>query len=167
MEYKLKEVLDYIHNYFQLDTYSGKISIIDHKLENSKIELYDGQYYMIKGSIYNDGIWKYKENDQNVLDLDKSDETEGSEESEETDELKDEIFYGDVVSLRIPRDVLKIVDEINAWEKNNENVINGVYQSESFGGYSYTLKDSSNSKNSNISWKDYFGDRLKCYRKLG
>lgn len=157
MEYKLKEVLDYIHNYFQLDTYSGKISIIDHKLENSKIELYDGQYYMLKGSIYNDGIWKYKENDQNVLDLDKSDET---------DELKDEIFYGDIVSLRIPLDVLKIVDEINAWEKNNENVINGVYQSESFGGYSYTLKNSSNSKNSNISWKDYFGDRLKCYRKL-
>jgi hypothetical protein len=151
VEYKLKEVLDYIHNYFNYDLYSGEIQIIDHQLDNSKIELFDGQYYMIKGSMYNDGIWKYEES----VNLE-----------EDTDLLKDEIFQGDIIYLRIPKDVLKTVEEIITWEMNNQDAIIGKFQSESFGGYSYTLKNSSSNKNA-LSWKDFFGKKLDIYRKLG
>ena len=74
------------------------------------------------------------------------------------------------MSLKIPRDVIKILDDINKWESENQNAINGVFQSESFGGYSYSLKSGSSNNGKSqgaISWKDIFGNKLNCYRKLG
>lgn len=163
MEYKLKEVLDYIHNYFVMDTYEGNIVIKNHKIDNSKIDLYNNQYYMIKGSLYNDGIWKYQDYDENDI-IDESKPNPSPEE-----QLEDENFFGEILLLRIPKDVLKIVNEIIEWENKNKDSINGIYQSESFGGYSYSLKNgtSKDGNATNISWKDYFGDKLKCYRKIG
>lgn len=156
MELKLKEILDYIHNYFVQDTFEGKIKIKNHELDNHEIKLLDDQYFMIKGSIYNDGIWQFKA----IQEVD--------EENLER-YLKDEEFNGIISKLAIPRDVLALKDEIIAWEDKNQDALNGVFQSESFGGYSYTLKsNSSNNKNGeSISWKNKFGNRLKAYRKLG
>jgi len=155
MENKLKEVLDYIHNYFIFDTYTGKIKITNHQIDNHKIELADNQYFMIKGSKFNDGLWKYE------VDLTIDDEN--------LDEyMTDEEFYGDVYLLAIPRDVLNLIKEISDWETKNADALNGVFQSESFGGYSYSLKAGSGSPGSSaLSWKDVFGNKLKAYRKLG
>ena len=42
------------------DTFEGKIKIKNHELDNHEIGLLDDQYFMINGSIYNDGIWQFK-----------------------------------------------------------------------------------------------------------
>jgi hypothetical protein len=158
VELKLKEMLDYIHNYFVMDVYEGKIKIENHQIDNSKIELFNGQYFMVKGSIFNDGIWRYDENLNIDLNKDEND-----------DYLTDEEFEGEIYLLAIPRDVLAICEEIKGWEAKNQDTLNGIYQSESFGGYSYSLKSGKSNKNGSnesLSWKDVFGSRLKAYRKL-
>lgn len=158
MELKLKEMLDYIHNYFVMDVYEGKIKIENHQIDNSKIELFNGQYFMIKGSIFNDGIWRYDENLNIDLNKDEND-----------DYLTDEEFEGEIYLLAIPRDVIAICDEIKDWEEKNQDTLNGIYQSESFGGYSYSLKSgksNTNGSSESLSWRDVFGNRLKAYRKL-
>jgi hypothetical protein len=158
VELKLKEMLDYIHNYFVMDVFEGTIKIENHQIDNSKIELFNGQYFMIKGSIFNDGIWRYDENLNIDLNKDEND-----------DYLTDEEFEGEIYLLAIPRDVIAICDEIKDWEVKNQDTLNGIYQSESFGGYSYSLKSgksNTNGSSESLSWRDVFGNRLKAYRKL-
>ena len=140
----IKEVLDYIHNYFVKDRFDG-----DFTIENGSLNLDDkvknGQYFMIKGSYLNDGIYKYP-----------------------TEELNDEAFSGQVLGLAIPIDVLNVVAEIDDWQTQNKSAIQSPYQSESFGGYSYTKATSSGGgqQSGQLSWKDVFGHKLNAYRKL-
>ena len=55
--------------------------------------LKDGQYYRIVGSFMNDGVYK-----RGTDDLD----------------LADEEFYGAVWAMRVPREFVKLVDDITA-----------------------------------------------------
>ena len=137
----IKQVLDYIHNYFIKDTYIDNFTI-----ENNSIDLSDflitGQYFMITGSVLNDGVYQYP-----------------------AANLVDENFKGTIYSLAIPRDVLDLVAEIETWQDNNKSSLESPFQSESFGGYSYS-KASSGSNGSILTWRDVFGSRLNAYRKL-
>lgn len=151
MEALIKEVCDYIHNYFIVDTVESNFVIKNHVLQNNDLlELYENQYFIIEGSIFNDGLYKYTE------DVELSD-------------LVDEEFYGTIKELAIPRDVLKIIGDIDAWNTNNADTLNSPFQSESFGGYSYSKGNSTtaNGKNRSYSWKDVFGSKLYPYRKIG
>ena len=136
----IKQVLDYIHNYFIKDEYSGSF-----KIENKTItlDLLEGQYFMIKGSVLNDGVYQYPVND-----------------------LVNEEFDGVIYALAIPRDVLNLVAEISAWQNDNKKALESPFQSESFGGYSYSKASSGKSDGSQLTWRDVFGSRLNAYRKL-
>lgn len=137
----IKEVLDYIHNYFVKEVYTGTF-----KIENGSInvdELLNGQYFMIKGSVLNDGIYV-----------------------KPTTDLIDETFKGSVMALAIPRDVLELIAEIGTWQTENKKTLESPFQSESFGGYSYTKASGNKSGGSTLTWKDVFGSRLNAYRKL-
>lgn len=112
--------------------------------------LLSGQYFRIVGSVLNDGVW------QNT--------------SEDLANLRNETFDGEIWSMSVPRDFEQLCDDINAWRKENEGVSSpnmSPYNSESFGGYSYT-KGGSGSKSGGtaVSWQGQFAARLSTYRRI-
>ena len=112
------------------------------------IEIADGQYFRIIGSILSDGVYKYG-----------------------TDELADEEFDGAIWLMRVPTDVIAITGEISEWmEKYGgvDSTANSPYNSESFGGYSYSKSSGGNaeSASSGPAWASAFGSRLARYKKI-
>lgn len=142
-ETRLKEICDYLHNYFVENIYEREFSVLDGHINIDGIKVADGQYCMIEGSVFNDAIFMHP-----------------------SENLKDEVFVGAFFTLRIPPDVRIITQETIEWEKENEKVLNSPLQSESFGGYSYSKATSQTSPSGQLSWRDVFADRLARYKKL-
>ena len=140
----IKEICDYIHNYFVKEEVTGEFTISDGSLVASFLAT--NQYYRIQGSTFNDGVYQYP-----------------------TADLTDETFEGTISAMAIPKDVLDVYTEAKAWEEENKKVLQSPLNSESFGGYSYSKGSSSKKDGSQgqITWRDVFGDRLKAYRKIG
>lgn len=107
------------------------------------IKLLNGQYFRIVGSVFNDGVYRYTD------DL----------------ELVDEEFEGAVWALAIPRCVLELAKEIKEWNEKNGAAAAGPYQSESFGGYSYT-KATDAVTGGAVTWQSAFRSRLAEWRKI-
>ena len=105
--------------------------------------LLEGQYFRIQGSVLNDGVYKY---DQSL-------------------ELADETFTGSIWAMKIPPSVVKLAEDIDEWIEKNGSAISSPYQSESWGGYSYTLKGSG-MENKQLDWLMVFGSSLNRWRKL-
>lgn len=138
----LEDILDYIHNYFVKETHIGTYMI-----ESGKLDLpflMDGQYFRIVGSVFNDGVHLYN-----------------SELS-----LKDESFDGEVWALAIPSPIIALSNDITNWVNKYGEFTTSPYQSESFGGYSYTKSNGGSNGSSNVGWKDVFKSRLNRWRKL-
>lgn len=144
----LTEICRFLKNYFDngQPKFFGKFTVSNGQLNIDGIQT--NQYYRIVGSVFNDGVHK-----------------KGSE------TLKDETFEGAVWLMAVPDDVIGLSDEIDDWQSkygstNSENM--SPYQSESFGGYSYS-KASANSSNSSSTvptWQAVYADRLRGYRKI-
>lgn len=143
---QLKEICDYIHNYFEYEYFEGEYAITDGSIDLSKVRIQENQYYMIEGSVFNDGIHKHVSTD-----------------------LSDETFTGTIITMRVPKDVLDVLSEATEWENKNASVLSSPLNSESFGGYSYSKGSSSKKDGSQgqFTWRDVFGDRLNAYRKIG
>lgn len=143
----LSELLHEINNFFDRDTphFHGAFTIEDGKITDADVQatLQANQYFRIIGSVFNDGVYK---NDDKL-------------------ELTDEIFVGSVVLMAIPRDVLNLSSDIDAWITKYGETSNSPYNSESFGGYSYS-KSSGNSKSANPTWQSVFKNRLDRWRKI-
>lgn len=139
----LEQILDYIHNYFVKSKITGTFTISSGSLEASFLQ--NGQYFTIHGSIFNDGIHQYPASD-----------------------LTDEVFEGEVWAMAVPPAVIALADEIREWVSNNSSAVYSPYQSESFGGYSYTRKTDSGSgfADSTPGWAGVFGSRLNKWRKI-
>lgn len=133
----LEEILRYLHNWFcgPGDIRPGRYSIDGGYLHLPFAQ--EGQYFRIIGSAANDGVY------QNPAE-----------------NLTDEEFQGTIWLLRVPTALLSLVEEIEEWQTNFGNTAAGPYQSESFGGYSYTKASGSSS------WADVFDSRLSGWRKL-
>lgn len=106
------------------------------------------QYFRIIGSVFNDGVYQY------------------------TDELVliDEIFDGTVWLMAIPKAVLDLNKDIDDWIEKYGNVDSQAmspFNSESFGGYSYSKSSGGSSdSNSGASWQKVFASRLNSWRKI-
>ena len=141
----LTEICAEIKNYFckAEDKIIGVFSIVDGSIVPS-VELADGQYFRIVGSIFNDGVHQ----NGDVL----------------TDEEK---FHGAVWKMRVPQDVIQLAEDIEAWKAKNADTIASPYVSESFGGYSYS-KGSGSDGTIGISWQNQsdFVARMKPYRRI-
>lgn len=136
----LSELCHEINNYFLRERYFGTYTIEDGVLVIPKLQ--SGQYYRIVGSIFNDGVHKYGDND-----------------------LKDETFNGSVWAMAIPEEVIALSEEIDEWKAKYETAENmSPYQSESFGGYSYTK--ASGASGGTATWQDVFGSKLNNYRRI-
>lgn len=148
----LDNVCQYCRNYFFRPDriFTGTFSISSNELTGDNgVTLSDmvkaGQYYLIAGSDLNDGIHQRGRAD---------------------DTLEDEVFYGNVYPLSIPKAFLELVNEIADWQKKNGEVVTSVFSSESFGGYSYSKASGLTSESGAASWQDAFRGRLRQWRKL-
>lgn len=106
--------------------------------------LVSGQYFRIVGSVFNDGVYQYG-----------------------AAELADETFDGAVWALLVPPAFLALAEEIQDWSDQYENAVNSPFQSESFAGYSYTLKSDGTAQGGSANgWRGAFSSRLANWRKL-
>lgn len=140
----LEQICAYIHNYFYGNRYTGRFEITGGTLRCDG--LLTGQYYRICGSRMNDGVYIYP-----------------------SFELADETFDGVIWEMRPPRAFLALVDEIEKWQAKYGDAVSGPYQSESFGGYSYSLRTGSTANGTDATaagWQGVFRARLNEYRKL-
>ena len=139
----LEEVLRHVNNRFEMEEAHGSFSISGGTLEVP--DCLNGQYYWIEGSVMNDGLHLHPDTD-----------------------MRDEEFSGKVTLLAIPRGLVDLSDEIAAWNEEHAAQIDGPYQSESFGGYSYSRAQgaSSGGEAQMDGWRLHFAGRLRPYRKL-
>ena len=139
----LSELCQELKNWFcdEADIHYGEYTITDGAL--SLPFLLDGQYFRIAGSVLNDGVYKY---DGEL-------------------ELNDETFTGAIWAMKIPPSVVDLATEIDAWIEKNGEAVASPYQSESWGGYSYSLK-SGGAESGSVDWRTVFGGSLNRWRKL-
>ena len=144
----LTQVCQYLRNWFELSKYFASFKIVGGVMtfdDGSALPLLDGQYYRIIGSVFNDGVHRYGDND-----------------------LEDEEFAGSVWSMGIPQVVVELADDIEQWVSANQNALSSPYASESFGGYSYSLRAGSGLQGDTggVTWQSQFSARLSPWRKI-
>ena len=136
----LETIMRNLRNWFLQDAYSG-----EYVVHNGSIDLpfmKTGQYFRIVGSTLNDGVYRYPATG-----------------------LVDEVFVGSVWALAIPKAFLDAVAEIEAWQEKHGDAAAGPYQSESFGGYTYT-KATDEKTGGAATWETTFRGRLNAWRKI-
>lgn len=122
---------------------SGELSIVGGSLAGADGWLQDGQWFRILGSAMNDGLHRHP-----------------------ADDLTDETFDGCAYALAVPAEVVQLAERVAAWEESNGDASRGVYASESFGGYSYSLKGDSVAESGSQGWQKAFAGELGRWRKL-
>ena len=147
----LTELCKEINNWFNYNQpkYFGTFVVADGEITHD-LDLQEGQYFRIIGSVFNDGVHKY--NDQL--------------------ELQDETFEGAIWLMAIPPDVIALSKEIDDWKAKYQTIDSpsmSPYNSESFGGYSYSKGgggSSSGSVDLSGTWQGVFADKLNHWRKI-
>lgn len=127
------EVMRSVNNYFIDASLIGEFTIEAGALIN--VELLVGSYIMIEGSALNDDVYKVGE------DIG----------------LIDEVFTGTIHKLKVPRDFIRLVDEIKAF---NDSVPVGV-ASESYDGFSQSFLSGDNAN-----WTISFKSKLNRFRRM-
>ena len=138
----LEQVLMHLNNWFLVP---GGIHEDAYTIKDGSIALpflQNGQYFRICGRMCNDGLHQYP-----------------------SVNMKNETFDGTVWVLAIPDAVIDLAAEIDAWEIKNGAAAVGPYQSESFGGYSYTKATDTHTGGA-VTWQSAFRSRLNAWRKL-
>ena len=137
----LEQVLRHLNNWFLVEIHEETFTV-----ENGSITLHflrTNQYFRICGSVFNDGLHLYPAVD-----------------------LTDETFTGTVWVLAVPKAVVSLAEDIAAWQEKNGEAVASPYQSESFGGYSYTKRSAGSDSGTLNGWQDAFRGRLNDWRKL-
>nr|DAT98183.1 MAG TPA: Protein of unknown function (DUF3199) [Caudoviricetes sp.] len=136
----LEQVLRHLNNWFLVPDgiHSGEFTVQDGSITLPFLQT--GQYFRVMGSVFNDGLHQYPEQD-----------------------MTDETFEGAVWALSVPKSVISLADEITVW--NEKNGTPGPYTSESFGGYSYSK--ATNASGVAVGWQDVFKSRLNTWRRIG
>lgn len=145
----ISEICAELRNYFLRDytnpehyIHYGSFVIADGEMQTLPF-LKQNQYYRIIGSTFNDGVHQYGVDNG----------------------LIDETFDGTIWEMFIPKEIVDLSAEIQDWISNNADTINSPYQSESFGGYSYTKAIASTGRLS-TDWQNHFAGKLNRWRRL-
>lgn len=147
------EVCQYLKNWFDKNRYIGEIQIENGALSES-YGLLANQYFRIIGStLNNDGVYQYP-----------------------ITTLTDETFDGAIWAMSLPRAFIALLNDIEAWKAkfNSLDTRDGKqamspFNSESFGGYSYSKSNGGTgdtNKDKSGTWQGVFGARLAPYRKM-
>lgn len=135
----LEAILTHLHNWFPAkDGKHAGAFVIASGVLSPEIGLVSGQYYRIRGSVFNDGLHRVDDGEL----------------------LTDETFDGEVWALAIPHAVQVLAEEIDAWREKNPETDK---VSESFGGYSYSRGQ--NASGGAGGWQSAFAGRLNSWRR--
>lgn len=154
----LTEICGYLKNWFVKEMLYGDFIITNGVItyaDGGALPLQIGQHFRIVGSVFNDGVFEYGE---------------GEVKNSSNPSLVDEIFNGSVWTMAVPLEVIEISQAVDEWKTKYEGVDSPMmspYNSESFGGYSYS-KSAGNTadKGNGTSWQSVFGSRLARFRKV-
>lgn len=142
----LSSLCQELRNWFDRDQpkFYGYFEIVDGKITDDgfKKTIQENQYFKINGSVFNNEVYKY------TPDL----------------ELVNEKFTGSIWLMAVPKEIIDLSNEIEEWNAKYKDVVSGPYQSESFGGYSYSKASGANG--GNVSWQSTFASRLNKWRKI-
>lgn len=135
----LETVLQNLNNWFLVPdgVHAGEVTVQGGQITLPFLQT--GQYFRVVGSVFNDGLHQYP-----VADL------------------TDETFTGSVWALAVPKAVIELAEEIDAWQTKNGDP--GPFTSESFGGYSYSK--ATNASGMAVGWQDVFKSRLNDWRRI-
>ena len=146
----LTELCTELKNWFECRIVSGKITISSDGVTVGDAPLSDylqtGQYFRIVGSVFNDGVHQFM-----------------------SDELSPErTFTGSIWCMAVPKEVVKLSEDIDTWNTAHEAALNSPYQSESTPVYSYSLKSGNGGSgdSSAYTWRNQFAAQLRKWRKL-
>lgn len=141
----MERILKYINNYFAKTKEKGEFVINDNKIKmNGKY--ITGQYVLITGSIFNDGLHKIKSVEDGTITL---------------EQAENEEFKGTIYGLIIPKMILDLEQELRQLEKK---YVSSIYNSESFGNYSYSL--ATNKEGQLMTAFDVIAEKLRPYRQI-
>ena len=163
----LQEVMEYLNNYFVPISAKEVTYTISSGRISPDFGADDGDRFLICGSRRNDGVYTWH---ADVIGTDDDERippaTQGGEETIKAAGLRDETFAGTIRVCSVPPALLALSGEIKQWVENNSAVLGGAFQSESFNGYSYTLKSGGGSGgNGPLTWRDQFGRQLDRWRR--
>ena len=155
-----------VNNFFESSEESGDFCIRSSKIEMRAKNLLTEQYVAVSGSILNDGIYK-------IIGKELTANNNGSIGNslplrtgviyELEGELRDETFRGTIYGLRIPRDFLDLVTQIE--ESVETTPQNNKISEKFFGDYSYSVAMDPKT-GLPASWKNVFGSNLHRFRKM-
>ena len=152
----LQEIMEYLNNYFvPISAKEVTYTISDGAISPS-FGAEDGDRFLICGSRRNDGVYTWHadgiKNDDDI----------------EVAGLRDETFAGTIRVCSVPPALLALSGEISEWVETNKATLSSPLQSESFNGYSYSLKSGggTNGGNKPYSWQDQFRSQLDEWRCL-
>lgn len=133
----LEQVMRHVHNFFPTSKKAeGEFIIKDGTISLPFVS--DDMYILIEGSVLNDGVYKYP-----------------------VSGLHDEEFDGRITLLCPPLAFLDIVAQIETYVATAQP---SAFQSESFGGYSYSR--ATNAGGGLADWQDVYRERLNAWRKI-
>ena len=146
----LTQICQYLRNWFDRERIIGKFAVTGGEItfaDGTALPLLPEQYYRVIGSVFYNGVKQYC-----------------------VDTLRDEpTFEGAVWSMAVPPEFIELVAEIEKWCGDNAQALSSPYASESFGGYSYSLRSgggSSGAGDGALSWQGQFSARLGPWRKI-
>lgn len=141
----LTELCQELKNWFDTERHFGLFTI-----ENGELSvpfLQNGQYFRICGSVFNDGVHQYPATG-----------------------LTDETFDGAVWAMALPPEVVALATDIEEWKEkygSADSAAMSPFQSESFGGYSYSKGSGAGASGSaSVTWQSAFAGRLNLWRKI-
>lgn len=144
----LTELCKEINNWFEYAKFFGTFTI-ENGVITGNYSLQENQYFRIVGSVFNDGVYQFGDA-----------------------ELEDETFTGAIWAMAVPKEVIALASDIKDWSDKYLGVDSAAmspFNSESFGGYSYS-KSSGGSSSGNVdlsgTWQGAFADRLNHWRKI-
>lgn len=147
----LTELCAELNNYFDRDlphfrgtvTISGGVVSIDGFSETVQ----NGQYYRIIGSVFNDGVYKFGGADEGLVD---------------------ETFVGAVNLMAVPKEVVKLAQDIKDWKDKYGAQAMSPFASESLSAssYSYSKATVTADGTGSASWQASFAMQLKRWRKM-
>lgn len=137
----LADVCKQLNNWFDVKRIFGTFTVSDGILVVDGAQ--DGQYIRICDSVFNDGVYQYP-----------------------VTGLKDETFLGVIWLMAVPEEVIELSNEIDEWNEKYSDMLQSPFQSESFGGYSYSKGSSTGADGTGTSWSDIFADRLRRWQKI-
>lgn len=147
----LTELCKELRNWFEKEKHFGKFTIEGGRLTDCSY-LQDGQYYRIVGSVFNDGVYKWPD-----------------------DDLVNESFEGAIWAMAVPPAVVALSDSIDEWRTKFESIDSQAmspFSSESFGGYTYSKGSGVSSGTSGVkgngspTWQSMFALELNKWRKI-